>query len=168
MIGSLPKFTENSQKIDFCLGLECSAPKNDLEEPETKQGCQTMKTSALLWWIPIVFGGYRSLTVKCRDVHPLEIVLLVKVFVWSEEVCRSVILEHNMVVMTCRGSRIEQFYLWSVQTPNYWTMIHIYRPHTTEFGSRTIDRRSMNTSKTLFFCNSLVTYHDQTIETRGM
>ena len=54
LIGSLPKLTENSQKIDFCIGWDCSSMFDEVEKPETKQGCQTMNNSTLLWWVSIV------------------------------------------------------------------------------------------------------------------
>lgn len=55
LIGSLPILTDNSQKIDFCLGAVCELPLEESEsdtglEPEdVKGGCQAQPLSIGVW-----------------------------------------------------------------------------------------------------------------------
>ena len=64
LAGTLPKLTDNSQKIEFCLGVECELPVEEETEPsaedistdeeEPKGGCQASPIGAqflLLWGV---------------------------------------------------------------------------------------------------------------------
>ena len=55
LIGTLPKLTENSQKIEFCIGVDCELPVEEEttepfnEEEESKKGCQSVGMGSSLW-----------------------------------------------------------------------------------------------------------------------
>jgi hypothetical protein len=62
LIGTLPKLTDNSQKIEFCIGVECelsveeiTEPSNEEEDGSTK-GCQSVGMGASLWLLWGVLG----------------------------------------------------------------------------------------------------------------
>jgi hypothetical protein len=59
LIGTLPKLTNNSQKIDFCIGVDCVIPVEETVEPsneEDKKGCQSVGFSASLWFFWGILG----------------------------------------------------------------------------------------------------------------
>ena len=64
LIGSLPNWAENSQKVEFCFGADCELPVVQdpvVEEDTTKQGCQTLP------WEPSVFMLWSLMMLRRRD-----------------------------------------------------------------------------------------------------
>ena len=63
LIGTLPQLKDNSQKIDFCLGVDCepSQPaEEDVDESVTEEGnpkgCQSVEVGMSFWMLLSIWG----------------------------------------------------------------------------------------------------------------
>ena len=54
LLGTLPIWKENSQKIEFCFGADCEIPSNDeVEEEIEKGGCSVAPVGSFSWLLPL-------------------------------------------------------------------------------------------------------------------